>query len=919
MAVGSASGDNIVITLYNDQSDVETPLTVTPGLARLCAYADAWAREESRQDLATLTFSSTLAAMVAGTHELCGWFRLHLALRGSNADVVTKGRAFPGLALPAARLTTTFSFRKALEQALQLAGNRTLDVRHLMASYPVIKAYHTGDFLRLRIDRRAWCLALAEHLQRTESLEAVEWAAYERLAPEVLLPRYRPDLPGGADLLGVGREVEAFSMLIAAKATAMPLSIGVFGAWGSGKSYFMARMEERVAALSQSDARGERYLRRIAQVRFNAWHYSECDVVASLVDQIFRNLRFGPKESSVVLAQRRADAMAQVTAFGAESHRMQAQADAALAEETRLRDEWRRINAEQDAEVQRTTEQLNGAQAAMATAEQGLSDALSAQVKLIDAVRRAAPAETALDVVTDTILKDPMIARLDADVRRAAEEGRWIGANRWTILWGVVVVALTIVGVRVGTLVRGSVLTTTLAAAIAASLPFATRAIALLRDLAAKGAEFQKAMLERSEAAVERVKRASAQQLQDQEAAAASARATVETLRAKMADLAAAAQEAQRVVEQGERRRREAGERLAAAASTAADARRKLEALTLGSLVGDTIQEAGDTDVFRKRLGTMSYARGYFQRLSETMQAAREEAAGGGRPPVLERVVLYIDDLDRCPAEKVREVLRAVHLLLAFDLFACVVAVDPRWILECLEGSPGVTQMNGARDADLALLGGVTTPSDYLEKIFQIPLWLRPVPADRRAALAATLLERDLDSADSRDTVGAANDGAGSRGGEGSPAAAEPREAHEVRIDPRESEFLQNRIAPLLDGNSRALKRFVNTYHLVKAALSEVEFDNFSNPEPYRVCMTQLAVLATQRRRARLLAQLIDEASQSPPVSLGAWLARLDSTEGDSRMIARDLAAALLPELTDLPFNRFVFWFERTRRYSFYL
>ena len=918
LQIGSAASDDVVITLYNDQSGVETPLQVSAGLAALCAYADAWARQESRRDTATLTFSSTLAAMVAGTHELCGWLRLHLALRGSKVDSVTKARMFPGLGLPAARLTTTYSFRQALEQALRLAGDRTLDVRHLMAAYPVIKAYHTGDFLRLRIDRRAWCLALADRLQRTEPLEALEWKAYERLAPEVLLPRYRPDLPTGADLLGVGREVEAFSMLIAAPRTAMPLSIGVFGAWGSGKSYFMARMEERVAALA--GARGGPYLHRIAQVRFNAWHYSEGDVVASLVDQIFRNLRFGPDESSVVLAKRRADAMAQVTAADAEWHLMQTQADVAEAEEARLRDESRRVSAEQSAEVQRTAEQLTAAQAAVTNAEQGLTDALAAQARAVEAARRTAAARTALQVVTDTILKDPTIARLDADVRRTADEARWIGANRWTIVWGIAVVALTAVGLLIVPVVRDSALVTTLGAVIVAATPFATRAIALLRDLSEKGAAFQRAVLERTEAAVEQAKKETAQQLQEQDAAVASARATVEMLRGKMGDLSVAAQEAKQAVEAGERRRQEAGDRLATAAATAAAARRTLDVLTVGSLLGDTIHEAGDTEVFRKRLGTMSYARSYFQRLSETMRAARKEAADGdGTPPVLERVVLYIDDLDRCPKEKVRAVLQAVHLLLAFDLFACVVAVDPRWILECLEDSPGVTPVNDVRDADLAVLGGLTTPSDYLEKIFQVPLWLRPVPGDRRAALAAALLERDLPPAERRDPAAIGNDHIAT--GEGLDGRVEtgPALLHEVQIDSRESEFLQNRVAPLLDGNSRALKRFINTYHLVKAALPEVEFDNFANQEPYRVCMAQLAALATQRRRARLLAKLVDDSSQSPPKSLSAWLEGLGSANDDIRSIARALASVLLPELKDLPFDRFAFWFERTRRYSFYL
>ena len=46
----------------------------------------------------------------------------------------------------------------------------------------------------------------------------------------------------------------------------------------------------------------------------------------------------------------------------------------------------------------------------------------------------------------------------------------------------------------------------------------------------------------------------------------------------------------------------------------------------------------------------------------------------------IERIILYIDDLDRCPPKRVVEVLEAVHLLLAFDLFVVVVAVDARWL-----------------------------------------------------------------------------------------------------------------------------------------------------------------------------------------------------------------------------------------------
>ena len=46
----------------------------------------------------------------------------------------------------------------------------------------------------------------------------------------------------------------------------------------------------------------------------------------------------------------------------------------------------------------------------------------------------------------------------------------------------------------------------------------------------------------------------------------------------------------------------------------------------------------------------------------------------------LERIILYIDDLDRCPEERVVEVLEAVNLLMAFPLFIVIVGVDPRWV-----------------------------------------------------------------------------------------------------------------------------------------------------------------------------------------------------------------------------------------------
>jgi hypothetical protein len=91
----------------------------------------------------------------------------------------------------------------------------------------------------------------------------------------------------GRDLLDRSRDVDAFASLIAARSVQPPLSIGIFADWGGGKSWFMQQLRRRVAALA-ADARasGVRQAevssyKHIAQVQFNAWHYSETDVMAS--------------------------------------------------------------------------------------------------------------------------------------------------------------------------------------------------------------------------------------------------------------------------------------------------------------------------------------------------------------------------------------------------------------------------------------------------------------------------------------------------------------------------------------------------------------------------------------------------------------------------------------------------------------
>lgn len=81
------------------------------------------------------------------------------------------------------------------------------------------------------------------------------------------------------------------------------------------------------------------------------------------------------------------------------------------------------------------------------------------------------------------------------------------------------------------------------------------------------------------------------------------------------------------------------------------------------------------------------------------------------------RVVLYIDDLDRCSPDIVVEVLEAVQLLVKNRLFIAVIAIDERYINRALaKHYQGVLSRQGR-----------PSPADYLEKIIQIPYRVTPI------------------------------------------------------------------------------------------------------------------------------------------------------------------------------------------------
>lgn len=673
---------------------------------------------------------------------------------------------------------------------------------------------------------------------------------------------WRPALPGyvsdtvaadPVDHLGIEPEVEALCWVIAARDTVPPLSVGLFGDWGSGKTTFMALMQARIRELAeQSEKRPESpWCGNVLQISFNAWTYADDNLWASLVTDIFTALaapaRYEPEDAEgdpvgmlATIAQRRHEA---------ETRHQQAEARIEVAEE--------RLGRLPDGSAELARQVLVGA-----PAEGGEQPAM-ADADFVKDVRKAAGealGDDAAKAVDDAVLSAGVLATLLARLRALGRLLTGTGTQRNR---AVALVALAVV-------------------LVAAVLVLGLQWESILAALAA----------------------------------AASVAGAVKPLLDAEKALTSGRQEVEDRVEAERKQEREA---LAAARTERDAAEAELARIASGRVVHDYFADRAASADYRERMGLLSTVRRDFGDLRGWLR-------DGDRPgPDVERIVLYVDDLDRCPADRVVEVLEAVHLLLALDLFVVVVGVDPRWLLGSLEHH--FEAQFAPRGNRPGRLRWRTTPQDFLEKIFQIPFSLRPMERGGFERLVGDLLplSEPASAAVPSPENGTAPANVASQGPVAAPepALATPAdlalEAEEpdpagLRVQAAELAFLSE-LAELVP-TPRAAKRLANTYRLLRAPLEQAALDALVTGE-HRAVLTLLAALvgspgaATQAFGALL--------AEPPDVQWSEFLGRLEAAP--VRTETRQLAAALrvVTDRTALSgeLRTFQSWTPRVARYSF--
>jgi hypothetical protein len=243
-------------------------------------------------------------------------------------------------------------------------------------------------------------------------------------------------------------------------------------------------------------------------------------------------------------------------------------------------------------------------------------------------------------------------------------------------------------------------------------------------------------------------------------------------------------------------------------------------------------------------------------------------------------VVLYIDDLDRCPPSVVAKVLDAVHLLLALPLFTVIVGVDPRWLERSL------TQTH--RD----LFGqdsSPAAPSDYLEKIFQLTYNLPPLTRDSTEELLAgawgDILQKQTSSTNGAGPSGPYTTPAGTeQAKDESIVTTEPGGAEGVRAVDRTVEALTLRneevdavgeVASLVASTPRRAKRFLSTYLVARArAYAQIEDQVHFDTTASQGLLVLVALMVGTPSAVPLLSE--ETFSQDDP-TLVDWVWRLNS------------------------------------------
>lgn len=694
------------------------------------------------------------------------------------------------------------------------------------------------------------------------------------------------------DDIGISQDVETLASVMLAREVVPPLAIGMFGEWGSGKSFFMrsiAASVERIAERAKDQGSGQ-FCSDIVQIHFNAWHYVDTSLWASLVSHLLDGM-------SSHLAPV-TDASVTEASLTRELASVRKEMAAAEAERARAADQLRASSQALHATIlerERREVRLRDLRAGDLLALLKNDPTLKTEV---EGALRQVGAPAALESITE--LNRVVDESYSAGGRAAALVASIFNSNN--VLPAIVgIVVLFLAPPAVAWFVEHFI--TPRAAALSALAAQVTVVAGSISMVLRRALDHAKTGLD----ALSKAKRKIDEQL-------AAKRATPspeeQTLEKELAEAKAS--------------EKAAAERVGIVSARAKALEDRVAAMQQSQSLGYFVTERSRSDDYSRHLGLISVVRKDFEGLVQRLRAGQADSTRR-----VDRIILYIDDVDRCPSHIVVDILQAVHLLLAYELFVVVVSVDPRWLLHSLEATYSHLKLD-----ELAGGSGATS-HDYLDKIFQIPFSVRPMNdlafgrMMRRLLAPSTAIVND----------GAANSGSHNGGSPEAPSKvletdpAPPVTTHEADDTPRDLKVLARAIAiseaetafaeslHMLLVTPRSAKRFSNVYRLLKASVPSRDLVTFEGttvvPGDFQLPMLLLAALiGDSRSSAALFPQFLSEAVLDRP----QWWKQAAEAPMDSKDAERlRLQIAAIAEGGKFPHRVLLLreWLPRVARFSF--
>ena len=207
------------------------------------------------------------------------------------------------------------------------------------------------------------------------------------------------------------------------------------------------------------------------------------------------------------------------------------------------------------------------------------------------------------------------------------------------------------------------------------------------------------------------------------------------------------------------------------------------------------------------------------------------------------RVVVVVDDLDRCSDESIMETLQAINLVLGASDFFVVLAIDTDMIHRAIARQRGLSEDDEAAE---------TFAENYLRKIIQLPVVLPGRSADQRFGFVSQLFSPSAQRDYQREEEDGEPDAEPPPADDGMPTfsfdpalVVPPRVQilREVQDTKEELEAL-HASRDLLHDNPRELKRLVNVHRLVKILLQRP--DAPPTPEQQRKLVAWLVFCAAR-------------------------------------------------------------------------